>query len=32
MAKSWKSPAKNFARGNVLEEGWQQNVRWTGVL
>ena len=32
MAKSWKAPAKNFARGNVLDEGWEQNVRWTGVL
>ncbi|WP_370104735.1 hypothetical protein [Winogradskyella sp.] len=32
MAKSWKAPAKNFARGNVLDEGWEKNVRWTGVL
>lgn len=32
MAKSWKAPAKNFARGNVFVEGWEQNVRWTGVL
>ena len=32
MAKSWKAPAKNFARGNVFVEGWEQNIRWTGVL
>lgn len=32
MAKSWKAPAKNFARGNVFTEGWERNVRWTGVL
>lgn len=32
MAKSWKAPAKNFARGNIFKDGWQANVRWTGVL
>jgi hypothetical protein len=28
-AASWKAPAKNFARGNVL--GALKNVRWTGA-
>jgi len=31
MAASWKAPAKNFARGNVLA-GNLKNVRWTGAL
>jgi len=31
MAASWKAPAKNFARGNVLE-GTLNRVRWTGVM
>jgi len=30
-AASWKAPAKNFARGNVLE-GTLSRVRWTGAL
>jgi hypothetical protein len=30
-AASWKAPAKNFARGNVLE-GKLSQVRWTGAL
>jgi len=30
-AASWKAPAKNFARGNVLA-GNLKNVRWTGAL
>jgi hypothetical protein len=30
-AASWKAPAKNFARGNVLE-GKLSRVRWTGAL
>ena len=28
MAKSWKAPATNFARGNILTTF---NVRWTGA-
>lgn len=28
-AASWRGPAKNFARGNVL--GALKNVRWTGA-
>ena len=28
-AASWRAPAKNFARGNVL--GASAHVRWTGV-
>ena len=30
-AASWKAPAKNFARGNVLS-GKLDRVRWTGAL
>ena len=30
-AASWRAPAKNFARGNVLE-GTLNRVRWTGAL
>lgn len=30
-AASWKAPAKNFARGNVLA-GQLDRVRWTGAL
>lgn len=29
-AASWKAPAKNFARGNVLE-GTFKNTRWCGI-
>ena len=28
-ASSWKTPARNFARGNVFEE---YKVRWTGAI
>ena len=31
MAKSWKAPATNFARGNALM-GEFDRVRWTGIL
>lgn len=31
MAKSWKAPATNFARGNCLM-GEFDRVRWTGIL
>lgn len=30
MAASWKAPARNKARGNILEGGYE--VRWTGPL
>ena len=30
-AASWRAPAKNFARGNLLE-GTFDRVRWTGVV
>lgn len=29
-AASWKAPAKNFARGNVLEGNFK-NIRWCGI-
>lgn len=28
---SWKSPAKNFTRGNVLEKTFNR-IRWTGAI
>ena len=30
-AASWAAPAKNFARGNVLEVSSYTNHRWTGA-
>jgi hypothetical protein len=30
-AASWAAPAKNFARGNVLESSSYNNHRWTGA-
>jgi len=29
-AASWRAPARNFARGNVIDETFE-NVLWTGV-
>lgn len=29
-AASWRAPAKNFARGNILNNNYA-NVRWTGA-
>ena len=29
MAASWRAPARNFARGNLLEN---YKIRWTGTL
>jgi hypothetical protein len=29
-AASWRTPALNFKRGNVLTKEWK-NVRWTGA-
>ena len=31
MAASWKAPAKNFARGNIIE-GNLSRIQWTGAL
>ena len=31
MAASWNAPARNFARGNVIEKTFDR-VRWTGVV
>ena len=32
-AASWKAPATNFARGNVLDTaGYQNRVTWTGAV
>jgi len=30
MAASWKAPATNFARGNILQDDYV--VRWTGAI
>jgi len=30
-AASWKAPAMNFTRGNILEQNYVGRVRWTGV-
>ena len=30
-AAGWAAPARNFARGNVLDEIGFDNVRWTGI-
>ena len=30
-AASWATPARNFARGNVLDGTGFDNVRWTGI-
>jgi hypothetical protein len=27
----WAAPARNFARGNVLDETGFENARWTGI-
>jgi len=31
MAKSWKAPATNFARGNLFDGYNKQAVQWTGI-
>ena len=32
-AASWKTPAVNFARANLLDrKTWTNRVRWTGVI
>ena len=30
-AAGWAAPARNFARGNVLDGSGIDNVRWTGI-
>jgi hypothetical protein len=30
-AASWAAPAKNFARGTVLDTGSYSNISWTGA-
>ena len=30
-AAGWAAPARNFARGNVLDGTGVDNVRWTGI-
>ena len=30
-AAGWAAPARNFARGNVLDGAGVDNVRWTGI-
>jgi len=30
-AAGWATPARNFARGNVLDGTGVSNVRWTGI-
>ena len=30
-AASWAQPAKNFARGNVLDTNSYKNISWTGA-
>ena len=30
-AAGWAAPARNFARGNVLDGAGVANVRWTGI-
>jgi hypothetical protein len=30
-AAGWAAPARNFARGNVLDGSGVANVRWTGI-
>ena len=30
-AAGWAAPARNFARGNVLNGAGVDNVRWTGI-
>ena len=30
-AAGWAAPARNFARGNVLDETGLNNARWTGI-
>lgn len=31
MAKSWKGPARNYSRGNVMFDGGYNRIRWTGA-
>lgn len=30
-AASWKAPALNYSRGNVLDGSYKKRVRWTGI-